>query len=104
MGGACVSHAKSKLTPEAATLLGRAWTLLIVTWTIYGFVYLVPGIPGINQSADWVVVRQLGYTFADVVSKAIFGIMLAQVAILQSKADRGPTPAAAQTTVEGRAA
>jgi hypothetical protein len=47
----------------------------------------VPGIPGVNQSADWVVVRQLGYTFSDVVSKTVFGLLLAQVAIVQSRAE-----------------
>jgi hypothetical protein len=63
----------------------NAWRLLFVTWFLYGFVYLVPAIPGINQSADWVVIRQIGYTFADVVSKTVFGVLLSQVAIIQSR-------------------
>lgn len=75
------------LSEAARPWMNRAWQLLIVTWFLYGFCYLVPGIPGINQSADWVVVRQLGYTFADVVSKTIFGLLLAQVAIVQSKSE-----------------
>lgn len=75
------------LSQEARPWMSRAWKLLIVTWFIYGFVYLVPGIPGINQSADWVVIRQLGYTFSDVISKAVFGLLLAQVAIIQSRSE-----------------
>jgi len=82
-----VKTGRASLSDEAGRWMGRAWMLLIITWFIYGFVYLVPGIPGISQSANWVVVRQLGYTFSDVVSKAIFGLLLAQVAIIQSRSE-----------------
>jgi bacteriorhodopsin len=82
-----VKAGRGSLSEEAGRWMNRAWTLLIVTWFIYGFCYLVPGIPGLGQSADWVVVRQLGYTFADVVSKTVFGLLLAQVAIIQSRAE-----------------
>ncbi len=78
----------SSLSEDARPWMSRAWKLLVVTWFIYGFCYLVPGIPGINQSADWVVVRQLGYTFSDVVSKTVFGLLLAQVAITQSRSEK----------------
>jgi hypothetical protein len=77
------------LVPEARGLMKNAWYLLIVSWFLYGFAYLVPGVPGINQSPDWVVVRQLVYTFCDVTSKTVFGILLSQVAIAQSKAESG---------------
>lgn len=73
------------LSPEARGPMQNAWRLLFVTWFLYGFVYLVPAIPGINQSADRVVIRQIGYTFADVVSKTVFGVLLSQVAIIQSR-------------------
>jgi len=33
-------------------------------------------------------VRQLGYTFSDVVSKTVFGLLLAQVAITQSRSEK----------------
>ena len=74
-----------QIVEEARGPMQNAWYLLLVTWFLYGFVYLVPGIPGINQSETWVVIRQLGYTFADVVSKAVFGILLARVAIIQTR-------------------
>jgi hypothetical protein len=82
-----VKEGTRNLTEDARGLMDNAWKLLAITWFMYGFAYLVPGIPGINQSADWVVVRQLIYTFADVTSKTVFGIMLAQVAIRQSRAE-----------------
>ncbi|WP_298915266.1 bacteriorhodopsin [uncultured Algimonas sp.] len=75
---------RMSLAEGPRALMGFAWKLLIVTWFIYGFAYLIPGIPGINQSADFVVVRQVIYTVADVVSKTVFGILLARVAMQQS--------------------
>ena len=72
------------LSSEAQKAMGLAWKILAITWFLYGFAYMIPGIPGINQSADWVVVRQLGYTVADVVSKTVFGIVLTRVAMIQS--------------------
>ena len=71
-------------SPLAAKNMKLAWTVLWVTWFLYGFAYLVPGIPGLGQSADWVVYRQIGYTVADIVSKTVFGIILARVAMQQS--------------------
>lgn len=82
-----VQKGRKALTDEASALMNTAWRLLLITWFIYGFAYLVPGIPGINQSADWVVVRQGIYTLADVISKTVFGLLLSQVAIRQSRAE-----------------
>ena len=82
-----VRTGRESLVADARGLMNGAWTLLVVTWFMYGFAYMVPGIPGINQSGDWVVVRQLIYTFADVTSKTVFGLLLAQVAIRQSRAE-----------------
>ncbi len=74
-----------QIEEEARGPMRNAWYLLLVTWFTYGFVYLVPGIPVIGQSETWVVVRQLAYTFADVTSKAIFGILLARVALIRTR-------------------
>ena len=82
-----VRAGRKKLVEDARGLMNASWTLLVFTWFLYGFAYLVPGVPGINQSGDWVVVRQLIYTFADVTSKTVFGLMLAEVAIRQSRAE-----------------
>ena len=81
------TEGSKSLTSEAAGLMKITWRLLIVTWFIYGFAYLIPGVPGINQSADWVVVRQFIYTMADVISKTVFGLLLGQVALRQARAE-----------------
>ena len=69
------------LAPEAQKTMKIAWLILFFTWFLYGFAYLVPAF---DQSATGVVVRQFGYTFADIVSKTIFGVVLARVAMKQS--------------------
>jgi len=79
-----VKTGKQALEPRAASLMVTAWRLLVLTWFTYGLAYLIPGIPGINESGTWVVVRQFVYTFADVTSKVIFGILLAHITIIQN--------------------
>lgn len=74
----------NSLQGEAQKTMRLAWRILYVSWFLYGFAYMVPGIPGLGQDADWVVVRQLIYTVADIVSKAVFGVVLARAAEQQS--------------------
>ncbi len=81
-----VIEGRKSLSADASRLMSTAWRLLVITWFIYGFAYLIPGIPGINQSGDWVVVRQFIYTVADVTSKTVFGLLLCQVALSQAPA------------------
>jgi len=100
-----VKTGKEALEPRAASLMVIAWRLLVVTWFTYGLAYLIPGIPGMNDSGTWVVVRQGIYTVADVVSKVIFGLLLSQVAIIQSRADgegRGVYGSRTQTVLPDR--
>ncbi|MFP4519740.1 MAG: bacteriorhodopsin [Oceanicaulis sp.] len=61
-----------------------AWRILFFTWWLYGFAYLVPGIPVIGDDPNFVVVRQIMYTTADIVSKTVFGVVLTIVATKQS--------------------
>ena len=84
VANAAYKQGVTTLAPDAAKEMGLAWKLLLVTWFIYGFAYLVPGIPGIGDDPNWVVVRQFGYTFADIVSKTVFGVVLSRVAMKQS--------------------
>lgn len=78
-----------RLNEEARAPMNNAWKLLMITWFIYGFAYMVPAVPALAESDTFVVVRQLLYTFSDVVSKTVFGIMLANVALIQSRYDKG---------------
>ncbi|MGB3616730.1 MAG: bacteriorhodopsin, partial [Catalinimonas sp.] len=55
--------------------------LLIISWTLYPIAYLVPWFA---PSADGMVIRQYCYTFADVVSKVVYGAILTQMATERS--------------------
>ena len=84
VANAAHKEGRMSLAEKPRAIMDFAWKLLWVTWFIYGFAYLIPGLPGINQSADFVVVRQFIYTAADVISKTVFGILLTRVAMAQS--------------------
>ena len=72
------------LDASAQPAMKMAWNILFWSWWLYGFAYLAPGIPGINEDPNFVVVRQFLYTVADITSKTVFGVMLTRVATLQS--------------------
>jgi bacteriorhodopsin len=70
-------------------LFGYVWILFLVSWTIYPLAYLMPQI---SATAEGVVARNLIYSFADIASKAVYGILLAVIAQKLS-ALRGYQPA-----------
>lgn len=90
LANGAVKDGLPKLHSRARSLMKNAWKLLIITWFIYGFAYMVPAVPALADSDTFVVVRQLLYTFSDVVSKTVFGVLLANVAIMQSRIDSQP--------------
>ena len=64
-------------------LVSNARWLLIISWTFYPVVYLLPII---TPNASYINV-QVGYTIADVVSIGMFGVMVYMIA--QRKSDAG---------------
>lgn len=72
-----IRDAKAKASPSIAKLFGAVWILFLVSWTIYPLGYLMPQI---SASANGVVARSLIYSFADIASKAVYGILLAVIA------------------------
>lgn len=63
-------------------LVSKARTLTIVSWCFYPIVYIFPML-GLTGFAS----LQVGYTVADVVAKAVFGVMIYMIA--QRKSDAG---------------
>ena len=80
---------QSAPTPVIKRLFGAVWILFLVSWTIYPLAYLMPQI---SFSVEGVVARNLIYSFADIASKAVYGILLAVIAQKLSAA-RGYQPA-----------
>jgi len=63
---------------------GMRW-LLLATWGFYPLAYLAPQV--INNEATAEVVRQVGYSAADLLAKPLFGLLVLAIAIIKTKAD-----------------
>jgi len=77
-----LGEATDKMNPEAAQLTKKARWLTIISWLTYPFVYIIKmiGISGVTATAG----EQIGYSIADVVAKAVFGILIWAIAAQKS--------------------
>jgi len=74
----------SHMHPRAQNVMKGIWRLFLVSWTVYAIAIAMPAIAYNTHGAVW---RQFLFTFADVVSKVIFGAMIGRVATYQSAAE-----------------
>lgn len=79
---ATVFAAKKNLPENASSLMNVVLGVLVIAWTVYAFVLIQPII---WWSPVSVVTRQILFTLADITSKAIYGVLLGQVAVMISK-------------------
>merc|ERR1712147_204399 len=75
--------ASQKQAPSVAFLTAYARWLTIISWLTYPFVYIIKmlGISGVAATAG----EQIGYSVADVVAKAVFGVLIWAIAAEKSK-------------------
>merc|ERR1712220_37321 len=80
-----LSDASAKQAPSVASLTGYARWLTIISWLTYPFVYIIKmlGISGVAATAG----EQIGYSIADVVAKAVFGVLIWAIAAEKSKVE-----------------
>lgn len=72
--------------PEAVRgTVGRMRLLLIATWGVYPIAYLLPMI-GLSGANAWVL-KQGGYSIADILAKALYGLLIYKIARVKSFAD-----------------
>merc|ERR1712118_178301 len=78
-----LSEASSKQAPSVSSLTAYARWLTIISWLTYPCVYIIKmiGISGVTATAG----EQIGYSIADVVAKAVFGILIWAIAAEKSK-------------------
>ncbi len=57
--------------------------VLVATWSVYPLAYLAPQF--IDDAATAEVLRQVGYSVADVLAKPLFGILVVAIALSKSK-------------------
>ena len=72
---------------SARGLVSSARSLTVVAWLFYPVVFVFPMIGFTGGSATTAV--QVGYTIADVVAKAVFGIMIYMIAVRKSESEQG---------------
>jgi bacteriorhodopsin len=78
-----LSAAAGQMAPSVASLTGYARWLTIISWCTYPFVYIIKmlGISGVSATAY----EQIGYSIADVVAKAVFGVLIWAIATEKTK-------------------
>lgn len=85
---------KSSLAAQPAEVRGlvnRARWLVVLSWSFYPIVYVFPMIGLTGGTANTAV--QIGYSVADIVAKAVFGIVIFMIALRKSEAE-GSKPTA----------
>jgi bacteriorhodopsin len=74
--------AKSRESGAVSSAINRATMVLLVTWCVYPIAYLFPVIDAESQGLE--VLRQAGYTVADITAKALYGLMILGIAKARS--------------------
>merc|ERR1711904_590160 len=96
MGAVGLSEASQKLATthgdSVASLTGYARWLTVISWLTYPFVYIIKmlGISGVKATAG----EQIGYSCADVVAKAVFGVLIYAVAAEKTRIENEKEPLA----------
>ena len=75
----------AKQPDNVKDLISKAAILVVASWAFYPIVYLLP-LLGVTGGAALVVV-ETGYTIADIVAKAVFGLLIFVIAVRKSKAE-----------------
>ena len=88
-----LSAAVDKQPDDAKDLVRAARTLTIAAWAFYPVVFLFPMIGLTGGTAETFV--QVGYTVADIVAKAAFGVLIFMIAVRKSEAEYGTAQAQA---------
>ncbi len=68
---------------EVRGLINAARWLVVLSWSFYPVVYIAPML-GMNGASAAITV-QVGYTIADIVAKAVFGLVIYNIAVNKSE-------------------
>jgi bacteriorhodopsin len=74
--------ASSRESGAVAGAIKNATVVLLVTWCVYPIAYLFPVFDANSEGLE--VLRQVGYTFADITAKALYGLMILGIAKARS--------------------
>ncbi|PPB48466.1 xanthorhodopsin [Arthrobacter pityocampae] len=71
--------------PGVRNLISQLRILLLISWLVYPVAYALP-LLGISGPDAWVL-KQAGYSLADIAAKAVYGLIIYRLAKLKSYAD-----------------
>jgi bacteriorhodopsin len=71
---------------EVRGMVSFARWIVVITWSFYPVVFLFPMLGLTGAAAETGV--QIGYTVADILAKAFFGVFIYRIAVLKSEAER----------------
>ena len=74
--------AKARETGAVSTSINNATKILLVTWLVYPIAYLIPVVFTVSDGAE--AGRQVAYTIADITAKALYGLMILNIAKARS--------------------
>jgi bacteriorhodopsin len=74
--------AKSRETGAVSKSINNATKILLVTWLVYPIAYLIPVVFTVSDGAE--AGRQVAYTIADITAKALYGLMILNIAKARS--------------------
>jgi bacteriorhodopsin len=74
--------ASSRESGPVATAIKRATVVLLATWCVYPIAYLFPVFDPESEGLE--VLRQAGYTVADITAKGLYGLMILWIAKARS--------------------
>jgi len=77
-----LQDASSRESGAVAGAIKNATVVLLVTWCVYPIAYLFPVFDANSEGLE--VLRQVGYTFADITAKALYGVMIVGIAKARS--------------------
>jgi bacteriorhodopsin len=77
-------------SPKVRKYVDALRYIILITWGVYPLAYLAPQV--IDNPATAEVVRQVGYSIADVLAKPLFGLLIFAIALSKSR-DDGYEPA-----------
>ena len=63
----------------------NATYVLLTTWLVYPIAYLFPIFDGDSEALE--TLRQVGYTFADITAKGLYGLMILWIAKARTEAE-----------------
>lgn len=69
-------------SPRVRKLVDALRYIVLITWGVYPLAYIAPSV--IDDEATAEVVRQVGYSVADVLAKPLFGILILVIALTKT--------------------